>query len=228
MGDTTLVKLGFSKIDKLCDASFVRKIFKSTKKDFALFVSENEDIKGFLESLEEKIEETNSEFQEMIQEYIESIPEDINKFKLKIKELQREKKQNAKEREKQLLREEILREMEAEKKKSELESKLGMKKEITFKKADEDKAKMLKKPKFKLKTTENKEAEIKTIEKAIDETIPSTKAGVGDSIDLAHFFAFLKEVVKNDLLIIKNDEGKLNIRDVDLDEDKIKIKVEMS
>ena len=223
MTETTLVKLGYGKIDKLCDATFVRKIFKSTKKNFALFVSENQDIQEFLTSLEERIEETNSEYQDMIHEYIESISEDVNSFKLRLKEIEREKKQKEKDRQKQLIKEEILREMEAEKKKMELESKLGIKKPVESDIDDEEngiktKLKLKPKPRNVVNTQE-------IMEKIIEETKESSHYADKD-IDLGLFYKFLQQAIKNDLLIIKNDKGRMTIRDVDLDEDKIRIKVE--
>lgn len=222
MTETTLVKLGYGKIDKLCDATFVRKIFKSTKKNFALFVSENQDIQEFLTSLEERIEETNGEYQDMIHEYIESISDDVNSFKLRLKEVEREKKQKEKDRQKQLLKEEILREMEAEKKKMELESKLGIKKPIESDIDDEEnngiktKLKLKPKPRNLVNTP---------VEKIIEEAKEASHYDNKD-IDLGLFYKFLQQAIKNDLLIIKNDKGRMTIRDVDLDEDKIRIKVE--
>jgi hypothetical protein len=221
MSETTLVKLGYSKIDKLCDATFIRRIFKSTKKDFALFVSENPDLQSFFEGLEVKIDETNVEYQTMIEEYLDSIQEDINVFKLNLKELEREKKQEEKERQKEQMRQEILKEMEAEKRKAELESKMGIIKPKVESASDEKESSGLKfksKLKLKEKPNENTDQSIKPIDK------PSTTFDQA-TMDLGLFFVFLKEVIKNDLLIIKSDQGRMTIKDIDLDDDKIRVKV---
>jgi len=218
MSDTTLAKLGYPKIDKLCDAAFIRSIFKSTKKDFSFFVSENDDLQGFFESLEDKIEETNAEYQGMIQEYLESISDEVNQFKVKLKEIQREKKQKEKEMAKQLLREEILREMEAEKKKQAIETKLGIKKPSEQPEEKDPEVKVKSKLSFKKKS--------KPAEEIVEKVVESPKQPIQESMDLGLFYAFLQEVVKKGHLIIKNDSGRMNIRDVDLDEDMIRIKVE--
>lgn len=225
MSDTTLAKLGYPKIDKLCDASFIRSIFKSTKKDFSFFVSENDDLQGFFESLEDKIEETNAEYQGMIQEYIESISDEVNQFKVKLKEIQREKKQNEKEMAKQQLREEILREMEAEKKKQAIEDKLGIKKPSDQEsKKDEDEGQS--KSRAKLSFKKKKVFPLEVVEEKVEKSSPKNEPTIQESMDLGLFYAFLKEVVKKGHLIIKNDSGRMTIRDVDLDEDMIRIKVE--
>lgn len=229
MSETSLIKLGYSKIDKLCDATFIRKIFKSTKKDFALFVSENPDLQSFFEGLEVKIDETNVEYQTMIEEYLDSIQEDINVFKLNLKELEREKKQEEKERQKEQIRQEILKEMEAEKRKAELESKIGILKPKAESTTDEKESSGLKfksKLKLKEKPDENTDKSIKPIDKLMTEVQKPTTASFDQgSMDLGLFFAFLKEVIKNDLLIIKSDQGRMTIKDIDLDDDKIRVKV---
>lgn len=208
--DTTLVKLGYGKIDKLCDAGFIRKIFKSTKKDFALFVSNSTEMQTFLEGLEEKIEETNGEYREMIQEYLESIPDEVNKFRTKLKELQRLKKLNQMEIQKKLLREEILKEMEAENKKKEIQEKLGIK------------------PTTNQSSTEESVEETEKSDTTNQMTFKSRppKTFCQNSMDLGEFYAFLKVVIKNDWIIIKSDQGRMKVRDLDLDDDKIRIKVE--
>jgi hypothetical protein len=230
--DSTLTKLGYPKIDRLCDASFIRSIFKSTKKDFAFFVSENQDLQDFLDSLEQKIEQTNTEYQGMIQEYVESIPDEVNQFKVKLKEIGREKKKQEKALAKQMLREEILREMEAEKKKKELEEKLGITKpdppttpeKTTTPQPDPPKTKG--KTKFSFRKRSPPDTPVKeVVDQVLQQTMPP-KTTIQDSMDLGLFFEFLKEVVKNGHLVIKNDSGRLDIRDLDLDEDKIRIKVE--
>lgn len=221
--DSTLTKLGYPKIDRLCDASFIRGIFKSTKKDFAFFVSENQDLKDFLDTLESKIEDTNSEYQGMIQEYLESIVDEVNQFKVRLKEIGREKKKQQKELQKQMIREEILREMEAEKKKRELEEKLGITKSTTPEKTTTpDPPKTKGKTKFSFRKRSPPDTPAKDV---VDQILPA-KTTIQDSMDLGLFFEFLKEVVKNGHLVIKNDSGRLDIRDLDLDEDKIRIKVE--
>ncbi|MEX0596368.1 MAG: hypothetical protein WD512_07690 [Candidatus Paceibacterota bacterium] len=228
MSETTLVKLGYNKIDKLCDATFIRKIFKSTKKDFALFVSENPDLQSFFEGLEAKIDETNVEYQSMIEEYLESIQEDINVFKLNLKELEREKKQEEKERQKEQMRQEILKEMEAEKRKAELESKIGILKPKAESGSDEKESSGLKfKSKLKLRERpeENTDKSIKPIDKLMTEVQKPSTTFDQATMDLGLFFVFLKEVIKKDLLIIKSDQGRMTIKDIDLDDDKIRVKV---
>lgn len=246
--ETTLAKLGFPRLEKLCDAKFVKSFFKTTKKDFALFVSENDEVRDFLSSLEEKMVEADDEYREMIQEYMESISDDINKFKTHLKELQRKKKLNILETQKKLLREEILRELEAEKKKQEIIDKLGIKPqkpESSFKKHDSDNESDVRekdkeeqetpKPAFKFKSKNNVDKPIDNINKSnkskdIDKKSIDQDKDKEDSyqksIDLNEFYAFLKEVIKNDLLIIKHESGRMKIKDIDLDNDVIKIKVE--
>lgn len=248
MSETTLPKLGLNKIDKLCSADIVRQLFKSTKKDFALFVSENEDLLSFFQSLEEKIDETNAEYLEMIREYMESIPDEINAFKLKIKELERKRKIDEKARQKEIIKQEILKEMEAEKRKAELQEKLGIKptpskeedsEEETPAEEDEQEKKIKfftkgkklneKKPSEKPnaeKSNPEKSSDKPDYEKINDKNIKNLEDNLKQNVmDLGMFFAFLKEVVKNDLLIIKSDEGRMTVKDLDLDDDKIRIKV---
>ena len=233
MTETTLVKLGYSKIDKLCDATFIRSIFKSTKKDFALFVSENEDLQSFFESIEEKIDETNVEYQGMIREYVESISDDVNAFKLKIKEVERKKKLDEKERQKELLKQEILKEMEDEKRKAELEAKLGIKPNSGNNKAnkeyEEEETDSSGKPELKFKSKlKLKDIEPKDNKNDSNNSNNLPKSFDQGSMDLGLFYAFLQQVVKNDLLIIKSDSGRMTIKDLDLDDDKIRIKVVQS
>jgi hypothetical protein len=151
---------------------------------------------------------------------------------LKIKEIERKKKQDEKERQKELLKQEILKEMEGEKRKAELEAKLGVK---TSSKSKEDgeneddgneeeekeEPEIKFKPKLKLKDIEPK-GKSSTLPPLEPNNAPSFSQS---SMDLGLFFAFLKEVVKNDILIIKSDQGRMVIKDLDLDEDKIRVKV---
>jgi len=235
LGDTSLVKLGFPRLEKLLDAKFIRSIFKTTKKDFALFISENDEVKAFLTSLESKIVEADDEYKQMIQEYMESISDDINKFKTHLKDLQRKKKQQVVDIQKKLLREEILRELEAEKKKQEIIDKLGIKKTESI---DSDEAKdkeeleiiplKFKKSNLTPQKSDVKDAikDTKDIKEIAKDIIDSTPDKYQKSLDLGEFYAFLKEVIKNDLLIIKSDNGRMKIRDVDLDNNVIRIKVD--
>lgn len=218
MSGTPLAQLGLSKIDKLCDAKFITKIIKTTKTDFALFVSKNNDLKNFLVGLEEQIEKTNDEYKEAIEEYISAIPEDVLKFRNDLKEMKRKEKVRKKEIERDALKAELKREMEAEKKKKELEEKMGIK--------HKDEAEPEPEPIHAKALSFKKPDPIP--EKAIEETVKEIVDGKNyqKSMDLGEFFEFLKEVVKEDMLVIKSDQGRLNIRDLDLDEGIIRIKVE--
>jgi len=239
LDDVSLAKLGLNRLDKLLDAKVVRGFFKSTKKDFALFISENDEVKDFLTSLEEKIVEADDEYKQMIQEYMESISDDINKFKTHLKELQRKKKLQVAEIQKKLIREEILREMEAEKKKQEIIDKLGIKKtekESINEETIETITPTVSQLKFKKSSTSKKIESSNKDDKPSDDQnkqiINEIIKNVNDdekyqkSLDLGEFYAFLKEVIKNDLLIIKNDTGRMKIRDIDLDNNIIRIKVD--
>lgn len=231
---SSLVQLGLIKIDKLCDAKFITKIIKTTKTDFSLFVKENGDLLKFLTELEKKIDRTNEEYKESIEEYLATIPDEVLKFRNRLKEIKRQEKLHKKEIEKEALKAEIRQEMEAAEKKKALEEKLGIQTANSDTKLAEEKitekALSFKKPAKIPSDNQNiKQTNIKqTIDKSdIKEILESIDSkSYQKSMDLGEFFEFLKEVVKNDLLIIKSDKGRLTIRDLDLDDDIIRIKVE--
>lgn len=230
---TTLPKLNLGKVDKILDAPLIKRIFKSQKKDFVLFVSYHQDLRQYLDGIEKQMDKTNQNYQEQIHEYLESINDDVIRFKTKMKEIERKNKVNKKELEKQALREEILREMEAEKKKKQLEEKVGVLKlkpkvstesPTTGKIPIEAKKEQPQSPTTQEVDTETKPSEPDSLAQPKSQEVNTQTEP--DSLDLAQFFKFLKQVVDDDLLVIKNDHGRLTIKDIDLDDDKIRIKVQ--
>jgi len=57
MSDTTLSKLGYPRVDKLCNAKFIDNLVKSTKKDFSLFVSTHDGLGTFFKKIEERLDD---------------------------------------------------------------------------------------------------------------------------------------------------------------------------
>lgn len=225
--DLTLTKLGFPEIDKICPADFVKKNFKSTatKKDFAFFVSENEDFRHFLEQLEGDFLDKKEEYRDMIGEYLESISDDVLKFLNELKEKKRLKKIQEKQIQEKLIedriRAKIYKEIEDKKKKTELEAKLNIspKSEETDKLNENNKPKETKTSKIKTTTT--------TIKAKLKNKIPVPHVDASQiQITLSDLFKALRTADEQKLIIIKTDNGPMNIRYIDLEDGKIQIKVE--
>lgn len=146
-----LSKIGLPKVDKLCDAKWVKTIFNTSKKEFAQFVEQETDLRDFMSGLEDRIGDAHDEFRDLIRKYLErvSISDKAEAFKSKLKEQEKEQKRLKKKEEaeakkidreimKEQLRKELLAEMEDEQNKSSLEAAVGVipRKKISFKNND--------------------------------------------------------------------------------------------
>jgi hypothetical protein len=219
----TLKKLGYENLDKIVSVDYLKTtVFKSfTKKDFCLFVSENDSCKQYMKALEQKVLASHIEVKGMLTQYLSTISTEITKFKNQVKEIKRKAKLEEDKLKEQMIFEKKLQEMVNGGKKDELEKKLGISldkyvdksapntPEATPMEVDKPKAKFV----------------VNVVKKPITSNIPEKLIDTG-SLDLNTFFAFLQQVIKNDLLIIKDMEGnKLAIHDLDLDNDKIRMKL---
>lgn len=196
---SALAKIGLVKLDRLCDAKFINSLVKTTKTDFAILVNKNAELKAFLGEIEKLIEDDHNKCKLMIQEYLELISSDILQFRSDLKEIKRQEKLRKKEIEREAMKAELRREMASDEKKQAILDKIGITTEE-------------KKP---LNFKQAKSSDIKISESQMQ------------TMDIGTFYDFLRETVKNNLLIIKSDEGKMTIRDIDLDENTgvIKIKI---
>lgn len=127
MAATTLAKI-FPRIDKICDAAFIKKALGTTKKDSVLFITENDECQAFLTEKEETIDRHNKLVREDIMEFLrgERMQLAIAKFRASIKEKVAMDKASKKVLEKQAIIEEFLREQEKLKKDNEERAKLGL------------------------------------------------------------------------------------------------------
>lgn len=146
-----LSKIGLAKVDKLCDAKWVKTIFNTSKKEFAQFVEQTSEVKDFMKGVEDRIDGAHEELRDLIRKYLErvTIKEQADQFKSDLKEAERERrrlkkkeeaeaKKNERELMKEELRKELLAEMDDSKEKAALEEKVGVmpRKKISFKKND--------------------------------------------------------------------------------------------
>lgn len=127
MSNTTLSKI-FPKLDKICDATFIRKVVGTTKKDAVVFFTDNQECRRFFENKEAEIDRHNELVQNDIRDFLsqETMKYEIAKFKAVIKEKQAKEKASRRELEKQAIIEEYLRQQEKQKQEAEDRAKLGM------------------------------------------------------------------------------------------------------
>lgn len=127
MSSTTLASV-FPRIDKICDAAFIKSALGTTKKDSVLFINDNEECHAFLAEKEGMIDRHNDIVRSDIMEFLkgEKMQLAIAKFKSAIKEKVAMDKASKKVLEKQAIIEEYLREQEQLKKDNEERAKLGM------------------------------------------------------------------------------------------------------
>ena len=127
MSTSTLSKI-FPKLDKICDAPFIRKVVGTTKKDAVIFLTDNQECRRFFEVKESEIDRHNELVQNDISDFLSQnhMQIEIAKFKACIKERQAREKVQKRELEKQAIIEEYLRTQDKEKREAEEREKLGM------------------------------------------------------------------------------------------------------
>jgi len=127
MAVTTLAKI-FPRIDKICDAAFIKKALGTTKKDSVLFINDNDECQAFLAEKEETIDRHNSLIREDIMDFFrgERMQLAVAKFRASVKEKVAMDKASKKVLEKQAIIEEYLHEQEKLKKANEERAKLGL------------------------------------------------------------------------------------------------------
>lgn len=124
---TTLGKI-FPRLDKICDAPFIRKVLGTTKKDSILFISNNVICNAFFQIKEQDIQTHNDLIKGEILDFFQSpqMQMEVAKFKATIKEKKAQETLKKKELEKQAIIEEYLREQERKKKEAEERERLGL------------------------------------------------------------------------------------------------------
>jgi hypothetical protein len=113
---TTLAK-SYPHVDKVCDATFLKKATGlQTKKDATQFILNHPDAREFFSRMNEGMVKSNKDVQEKISKYLSTLNEDLNKFKKQLKFVKEQDKINKKNSEREALKAEIRREMEREEK----------------------------------------------------------------------------------------------------------------
>ena len=124
---TTLSKV-FPRLDKICDAAFIKRALGTTKKDSVVFISDNQMCRDFFTEKEAEIDRHNELVREDIMQFLQDprMQLEVAKFKSIIKEKVAKEKLNKKDLEKQAIIEEFLREQEKAKKDAEDRVALGL------------------------------------------------------------------------------------------------------
>lgn len=210
--DTSLKKLGFDHLDKLITIDVIKKtICKSmTKKDFCLFASHNSRCKAVLKKYDSAVTEANEKIIEGLIEDLALLDTELAKFKNELKEIKRKKAvEEAKLKEEEIFQR-ILQEKLKEKSKEDLEKEYG----IPIEKLgapDPPKNKLV----FSKKADKEEE----------EESQPPPTSTV---LDLGTFYAFFQQVVKRDLIHIKDMNGNrlvVDYLDLELDNEPEVIKM---
>jgi len=106
----------FPHVDKVCDAPFLKQATGiTTKKDTVNFILSNPDCRAFFARLDAEMVESDAIIQSKITKYFTTIPEAIKTFKQSLKVVHEQAKLSKKQAERDALKAEIQREMEAEK-----------------------------------------------------------------------------------------------------------------
>lgn len=124
---TSLSKI-YPRLDKICDATFIRKVIGTTKKDAVIFITENDECRRFFEEKEIEIDRHNEIVRNDILQFFQAnnMPYEVAKFKAVIKEKVAKDKVRKKELEKVAIIEQYLREKEQAKKEAEDRARLGL------------------------------------------------------------------------------------------------------
>ncbi len=196
----------YPRLDKICDAAFVRKTFGTTKKDAISFILENNTCKRFFENKEQEIADTYDTVRNDIFTFLQSsvVRRDLDQFKMVIKQRQAQDKQRKKELEKEAIISEYLREQETKKKEEQLLAKITPNSDQTNRTSD---------------TTIQEVSKEKT-KKAEDADEALSEE---ETIDLNDLCQILNAIIDQGLLVIKSSKGMLNIMGVSLDVESEKI-----
>jgi hypothetical protein len=208
----------YENLDRIITTTLLKKtVWKNlAKKHFVIFINKNEDMRKFLEKLEGKTKLATDEIENDFIEYMDSISVEIAKFRVDLKKtLSIHKAEETKLKEDAIFQRK-LQEMCRLGKKQELESKIGVQLEKIGIKLIEPEEKTvieefkIDKPKITFKT------------KKEDENRDTS------ALNLGTFYAFLQQVIKMDLLVIKDMDGnKLVVHDLDLDLDPERIRMKV-
>lgn len=231
---TTLSKI-FPKLDKICDATFIRKVVGTTKKDAVVFITDNQECRRFFEAKEAEIDRHNELVQNDIRDFLtqKNMQYEIAKFKAVIKEKQAKEKADKKALEKQAIIEEYLRQQEKQKKETEERAKLGMGPSLSSQ--IETPAKTLIKPKTangvssaseKLETISSSSEEVIANNNAKKASIDGTDSSEETVLNLDDFYQMFQAVYDQGHIVFKHG-GKDVRAQIELDGETQKIVVQL-
>lgn len=240
---TTLAKL-YPRIDKICDAAFIKKAVGTTKKDSVVFFSHNTECRSFFENKESDIDSFNDIIRNDIMDFLrsENMQLAVTKFRSEIKEKVAIEKASKVVLQKQAIIEEFLREQEQLKKDNEERIRLGLApKNTTFESASNTQKGAENASDEKETASDEKETAVESCDgnsadeaQSINKNKRTNKKGSENEgtesseetqMNLEDFLALFKAVHEQGLIVFKHGDVILNNIHIDLDQEAQKIMV---